>query len=131
MAGGIPDEPDDNLDTVPSIPQADILRSDIEGHGAVAAVRKYLESESGEDTAVELAGANRLDLTVENLVVRPAWRSLFGEPERRKAAERLIRFVALSSPAETVPTPEDDLDHLIERISDRIVRWEVDSSLPK
>ena len=56
-------------------------------HGGVETARRLLPQMS--DGFTELWQRNRLDLTVEALVLQPRWASLFSENERRMARDRL------------------------------------------
>jgi hypothetical protein len=110
---------------------AESLYRNFDNIGAVAAIKRQLHTESEGDALLDLAASNRLDLTVEFLALRPAWKSLFDETERRTAAERLLKLLALSFPDGTAPSAVDDLDHILDWLIGKIARWEVDPWLPK
>lgn len=56
-------------------------------HGGLETARRLLPQMS--DGFTELYRRGRLDLTVEALVLKPKWRDLFSEEERKMARERL------------------------------------------
>jgi hypothetical protein len=111
--------------------RAGSLNRDIDDIGGLAAIKRRLHTESEGDALHDLGASNRLDLTVEFLALRPAWKSLFNETERRTAAERLRHLLSLSFPDVTTPSAVDDLDLILDWLLDKIARWEVDPDLPK
>ncbi len=57
-------------------------------HGGVETARRLLPHTS--DGFTELWKRNRLDLTVESLILQPRWQSLFSDEEREVARRRLL-----------------------------------------
>ena len=110
---------------------AQLLGRAIDDLGAVAAVKRQLQTDTEQEATLDLAASNRLDLTVEFLALCPAWESLFDELERRTAAERLLNLVSLLSSDGAVPSPGDDLGCIVDWLVEKIARWEVDGDLPK
>lgn len=71
---------------------ATILLQMISTHGGVGTARRLLASSHISDGFTALWEAHRLDLTVEALVLRPAFRELFTEAELDIARNRLGQF---------------------------------------
>ena len=65
------------------------FRQMVNRDGGWETARTLLQGETLSDGFVRLWEENRLDLTVEALVVRDPWRRLFTESEISKAARRL------------------------------------------
>lgn len=61
-------------------------------HGALETARRLLQSPAVSDGYTALYERNRLDLTVENVVLRPEFESLFTDAERDTARRRLQEF---------------------------------------
>lgn len=58
-------------------------------YGAVKTARRLLSKDELQDTFIELALRQRLDLSVEALVLQPKYRQLFTDAELQKAQSRL------------------------------------------
>src|SRR5436189_6488112 len=56
---------------------AESFNRDISNLGAVVAAKVRLQTNSGGEVLLGMAASNRFDLTIEFLVLRPAWKSLF------------------------------------------------------
>lgn len=110
---------------------AELLGRDINEFGAVGAIQRRLEPEQQDDVLAGLAAWYRLDLSIEFLALRPAWKTLFSDAERRRAAIRLHKFLVMSLPEASAPLVTDDLDGIVEWLEDKIVRCEVVPDLPK
>jgi hypothetical protein len=107
-----------------------MLKSDIDRVGAVTAIKQRLIGEPKDDISLDFAANNRLDLTIESFSLRPAWRGLFEETERRTAAERLLQLMTLTSPNELIPSPGGELSRIVDYINEQIISWETDQFLP-
>lgn len=68
-------------------------------HGALGATRRLLSAPAVSDGFVSLWERERLDLTVETLVVAPRFAHLFTEEERTIAEKRLAEFGYVATPA--------------------------------
>src|ERR1035438_10514427 len=108
-----------------------LLKSDIDHLGAVTAIKQRLTGEPKEDISLEFAANNRLDLTVESLVLRPAWRGLFDETDERTAVRRLLELLSLTTPNEILPSADGDLNRIIAYLNEQIVSWETVVNLPE
>ena len=64
------------------------LRS-VKQHGGVGAARRLLQRGGMSKGLAKLAGLSRLDLTMETLVLDPAFEPLFTDAERAVATQRL------------------------------------------
>lgn len=58
-------------------------------HGGLEAARMLLERDGISDGCIRLWEAGRLDLAMEDMILRPEWAPLFADEQRRVAAERL------------------------------------------
>ncbi len=63
----------------------------VRNHGGVAYAHQLLQAAGTSDGFQRLADEHRLDLTVEALILRPAYAELFTDEERAVAASRLAR----------------------------------------
>jgi hypothetical protein len=63
--------------------------------GGVAAVRKLLEAGGSASGLIRLLDEDRLDLSIENLVLSPKWSHLFKPWDIKKAQENLRYAKAL------------------------------------
>jgi hypothetical protein len=63
----------------------------VRNHGGPAYAHQLLRAEGTSDGFQRLTDEHRLDLTVEALVLRPDYASLFSDEERTIAAHRLAR----------------------------------------
>ena len=61
----------------------------VKKHGGVEAARRLLQRPGVPAGFAKLAGLGRLDLSMEALVLDPAYQALFTEAERATAAQRL------------------------------------------
>ena len=61
----------------------------VKRHGGVAAARRILGTKGLSKGLTTLREKGRLDLAMENLVLRPEYRALFTDEERALAARRL------------------------------------------
>jgi len=64
------------------------LRS-VKQHGGLSTARRLLEQPQVSKGLSRLAELNRLDLTMEALVLEPTYRTLFTDEERAMASKRL------------------------------------------
>ena len=65
------------------------FRRMVEEHGGLAAAKRLLAGDAPSDGFERLWELDRIDLTVESLVLREPWRRLFADAELREAERRL------------------------------------------
>jgi hypothetical protein len=61
-------------------------------HGPMGTARRLLASDTVSDGFVALWERGRMDLTVENVVLRPEFESLFSDDDREFARRRLAEY---------------------------------------
>lgn len=64
----------------------------VQTSGGLATAKRLLATDEFSEGLTRLWECRRLDLTVEALVLQPAWRSLFTEDEQRRARSRLAEL---------------------------------------
>ena len=64
----------------------------VKEHGGVAAAKRLLSASEAQSGLTKLWELERLDISMEALVVRERWRSLFSDAERQVARKRLKSF---------------------------------------
>ncbi len=64
----------------------------VANEGGLKTAKKLLATQEPSDGFTELWSYGRLDLTVENLVLKPKYQSLFTSEEIQIAKERLINY---------------------------------------
>ena len=64
----------------------------VQEHGGVSAARKLLKAPEAQSGLIKLWELGRLDISVEALVLRERWNSLFSDSERQAARQRLEAF---------------------------------------
>jgi hypothetical protein len=61
-------------------------------HGGVETARRLVNADKPSEGFTRLWMMKRLDLSVESLVLKPEWRSLFSDEERYRARDRLAKY---------------------------------------
>jgi len=107
------------------------LRHNLRVSGGVLAARRLLPSQIMAEFNLDLLAHRRLDLTLDALCLRPAWRKLFDVEEQRTAAKRLSDAIAFASSGMLVAPSGADLESTIDWLNEQTIRWEHDSSLPR
>lgn len=74
-------------------------------HGGVETARRLVDSDTPSEGFTRLWMMKRLDLSVEALILKPEWQSLFGDEERKRAQVRLEKYGVVLSNDKTGDTP--------------------------
>lgn len=61
-------------------------------HGGVETARRLVNADTPSEGFTRLWMMSRLDLSVEALILKPEWKSLFSDEERERARERLAKY---------------------------------------
>ena len=107
------------------------LRDSLHALGGALAAGRLMPSPIMADFNLDLAAHNRLDLTLDALCLRPAWRELFDAEEQRTAANRLSAAITFASSGTLVAPSGPDLESTIAWLNEQTIWWEHDSSLPR
>lgn len=70
-------------------------------HGGVETARRLVNAEAPSEGFTRLWMMKRLDLSVEALILKPEWKSLFSDEERERARDRLAKYGVIVSNGET------------------------------
>lgn len=66
-------------------------------HGGVETARRLVNANTPSEGFTRLWMMKRLDLSVEALVLKPEWKSLFNDDERNRARNRLAKYDVIVS----------------------------------
>jgi hypothetical protein len=92
----------------------------VSDQGGLATAQQLLQAPAVSDGFTRLYEEHRLDLTVEALILRPEWQSLFTEAERARALQRLRQY-NYEPPIAPVPMSEvgpGEFPHLLRIVDD-------------
>lgn len=74
-------------------------------HGGVETARRLVNSDTPSEGFTRLWMMKRLELSVEALILKPEWQSLFNDDERKRARERLEKYGVVMNNVKTGDTP--------------------------
>jgi len=74
-------------------------------HGGVETARRLVNSDTPSEGFTRLWMMKRLDLSVESLILKSEWKSLFDDEERERARVRLEKYGVVVNNDKTGDTP--------------------------